>query len=84
MVTVANRCLVSYHAADDGQGADVLPLGREHITVVEIPPDAHVGGNVFSGVDGVISGALAMNGGLGRERERSLTSSLLSSSPSQL
>lgn len=60
---------MSYHAADDGQGADVLPLGGEHVTVGEIPPDAHVGGDVFSGVDGVISGAHAMNGGLGRERD---------------
>lgn len=60
---------MSYHAADDGQGADVLPLGGEHITVGEIPPDAHVGGDVFSGIDGVISGAHAMNGGLGRGKE---------------
>lgn len=60
---------MSYHAADDGQGADVLPLGGEHITVGEIPPDADVGGDVFSGVDGVISGARAMNGGLERRRE---------------
>lgn len=60
---------MSYHAANDGQGADVLPLGGEHITVGEIPPDAHIGGDVFSGVDGVISGAHAMNGGLERGRE---------------
>lgn len=60
---------MSYHAADDGQGADVLPVGGEHITVGEIPPDAHVGGDVFSGVDSVVSGAHAVNGGLERESE---------------
>lgn len=71
---------MSYHAGDDGQGADVLTVGGEHITVGEVPPDGHVGGDVLSGVDGVVSGTHAMNGGLENEK----TSSSLSSSSSWL
>lgn len=61
--------LKSYHAGDDGQRADSLAAVGEPIAVGEIPADAHISGDVFSGVDSVFSGTHSMNSGLERKRE---------------
>lgn len=69
IVTLWDCCFISYQASDEGQWTGVLPVGNERITSGQIPTDGHISGNVFSGIDGEISGAHSVHSGLKVVRE---------------
>lgn len=55
---------MSYNSRDEGQGAGVVLQWDKLITLGQIPAQSDVSGSVLSGVDGVGSSALAVDGGL--------------------
>ena len=63
-MTLWDYCFISYQAGDKGHWTGVLPLGNERVTSGQIPTDGHIGGNVFSCIDGEISGAHSVHSGL--------------------
>lgn len=54
----------SYHARDEGQGAGVVPLGDEVVTLGQVPVESDVSSDVLHGVDYVVGLAHAVDGGL--------------------
>lgn len=61
----------------------MLPAGKERVTFGKIPAHGHISGDVLSGVDGEISRAHSMHGGLKnydrRHHQRSLRAGVINS-----